>query len=161
MTRPGPARHTINASGIAIPVRARRCRDVGKNTKSRFTVDAALEIRAVELPGEVESEIETVREAGSRELPERRPLAVIEIELKHVAACLLLQGEAVGRFAWAVAAGAGDHLADEVHRVAHADAPAEAHHHRVALDVQQRGRVVNPDRGGVELSLIHISEPTR
>ena len=42
------------------------------------------------------------------------------------------------------------HFPDDVHRGTYAHAAADPHEDRVAIDVQQRGRVVNPDWGGIQ-----------
>src|SRR4029453_9838197 len=106
-------------------------------------------MRSEEFPGEIEAEIETVREAAARQLSERRPLAVVEIELKHVTASALLQRESVGGRVGTVAAGAGRHFADDVHRGTDAHAGADAYEEGVAIDVQETCGVVNPDRRAV------------
>jgi hypothetical protein len=61
------------------------------------TCCSAFVIRSEEFPGEVEPEIQTVRQPTARELPDRRPLAVIEIDLKHVSARTFFERESVSR----------------------------------------------------------------
>src|SRR5688572_19390287 len=120
-----------------------------RSSDNRFIAVLPFRNSSEEFPSEVEAEIETVREAATRELSERRPLTVVDIELKQVAAGPLLDGEPVGRLVGTVAAGTGSHFCDDVHRGTHSHAAADAHQERVAIDVQDRGRVVNPDWRGV------------
>ena len=102
-------------------------------------------IRSEEFPGEIEAEVETVREAATRELSERRPLAVVDVELKQVTAGPFLDREPVGGLVGTVPAGAGRYFSDEVHRGTHSHTAADTHEESVAIDVQDRGCVVNPD----------------
>src|SRR2546426_862321 len=105
--------------------------------------------RSEEFPREVEAEIETVRETTTRELSKRCPLPVVEIELKQVTAHARLDAESVGRLVGTVAAGSRGYFSDDVHTGTHSSAAADAHEECVAIDVQDPGRVVNPDWRGV------------
>src|SRR5512145_2094850 len=102
-------------------------------------------MRSEEFPGEVEAEVEAVLEAAACELRERRPLSVVDVDLKEVTAGPLLDGEPECRLVRAVTRRARGHLADQVNRRTHADAPTDADKERVAIDVEVCRRVVNPD----------------
>ena len=109
------------------------------STESRFILFCLPGVRSEEFPGEAEAEIEAVRDATTGELAESRPLPLVEIELKQVAAYTLLHAEPVGRLVRTVAAGTRSDFSDDGHLGAHSHATADGHEERVAIDVQDSG----------------------
>ena len=88
--------------------------------------------------------------AAARELAQRRPLSVVEVELEHVPAGPLLDGEPPGRFPGTVAVDPRSHFRNHVHRGTDPQAAADTHKDRIEIGVQERRRVVDPDRRAVD-----------
>src|SRR5262245_47296073 len=89
---------------------------------------------SIELARDVEPQIpiRAVRTAA-RDLCHRRPEGIPEVQLEHVTANALLDGEAALGAARPVARDAGSDLADDVDSRSDADASAEADHERVVV----------------------------
>src|SRR5512132_3211481 len=100
--------------------------------------------RLIEFSGEVESHIQRVQISAPRRLTERRALIVPEVQLKHVTARPLLDTESEARLTGVVAGKPGRSFGDDVYRRPQSQAATDADIRRVAIDVEDRGRIVHP-----------------
>src|SRR5262249_54375573 len=136
----------VGVAGLSLP------QPVAASVSPRATADRykrgvmckSSRVRSVEFPREVESQTEIVRLSTACDLRERRPSAIGEVQLKHVAAGALFDREAVLRFSRGIASEARRYFCNEVDSWAESETAADAQIRRVAVETSGRRGVVHP-----------------